>query len=171
MKRILASLCVGCVLGVSVLAGPEEFSSPTISVGLIVSDLDKSMAFYTNVVGMTRAGSFDVDEDFSKRSGLTDGTPFHVEVLKLIDGPESTQWKLMTFGDKAARHRNPYISSNTGMQYVTIMVKNLTPFVERIKKHNVKLLGETPIPLGEDSHFVLIKDPDGTFVELVGPMK
>ena len=31
--------------------------------------------------------------------------------------------------------------------------------------------GETPIPLGPDSHFVLIKDPDGTFVELIGPLK
>lgn len=171
MKHTLITLLLGCAVSVGAYADPGEFSSPTIGIGVIVSDLDKAMAFYTNVVGMTRVSSFDVDEDFTKRSGLTEGTALHVEVLKLIDGPESTQWKLMTFGDKAARHRNPYISSNTGIQYVTITVKNLTPFVERIKKHKVKLLGETPIPLGGNSHFVLIKDPDGTFVELIGPMK
>ena len=35
----------------------------------------------------------------------------------------------------------------------------------------VKLLGETPISLGGDSNFVLVQDPDGTFVELIGPME
>ncbi|MCF2520532.1 hypothetical protein L0660_22885 [Dyadobacter sp. CY351] len=28
----------------------------------------------------------------------------------------------------------------------------------------------TPTPLTKDSHFVLVQDPDGTFVELIGPM-
>ncbi len=171
MKRLLAFLYAGCVVSLTVSADPSEFASPTISVGVIVSDLDKSLAFYTNVVGMTRVSSFDVDVDFTRRSGLTEGTDLHVEVLKLVDDPEATQWKLMTFGDKAKKQSNRYISSHTGMQYTTINVKNLTPFLERIKKHKVKLLGETPIPLGPDRHFVLIKDPDGTFVELIGPMK
>jgi hypothetical protein len=57
------------------------------------------------------------------------------------------------------------------MQYITINVNSLAPFLERIKKHKVKLLGETPIPLGESDHFVLVQDPDGTIIELIGPLK
>ena len=91
--------------------------------------------------------------------------------LRLGEGDDASEWKLMTFGDRAKGQPNEFILDRTGMRYITIMVKDLTPFLERIKKHNVKLLGETPLPLGSDRHFVLIQDPDGTFVELIGPMK
>ena len=171
MKRILALLSLIPLLSGPTLGSPEEFSSTTIGIGVIVSDLDQSLAFYTNVVGMVQTGSFDVDEGFSKRSGLANGLPLHVKVLRLGEGDDATQWKLMTFGNRSNRQKNDFIYSNTGMQYVTIMVKDLTPFVKRIREHNVKLLGETPVPLGGDNHFVLIQDPDGTFVELIGPMK
>jgi hypothetical protein len=35
----------------------------------------------------------------------------------------------------------------------------------------VKLLGDTPIPLGGTTMFAVVQDPDGTFVELIGPME
>ncbi len=148
-----------------------EFSENVIHLGVVVEDLDAALAFYTNVIGMTETGGFKVDEDFAVRSGLTDGPPLDVKVLRLEDSPQATQWKLMSFGKEAA-HRTPaHIEDDTGVQYITIMVNDLTPFIERIRKHNVPLLGETPVPLGEDRHFVLVQDPDGTFVELIGPMK
>lgn len=52
------------------------------------------------------------------------------------------------------------------------MVSDLTPFVERIKARGVTLLGKAPVPLGDSgNHFVLVQDPDGIFIELIGPMK
>jgi catechol 2,3-dioxygenase-like lactoylglutathione lyase family enzyme len=171
MKRVLALLGLTTLLTTPAFGSPEEFASPTIGIGVIVRDLDKSLAFYTNVVGMVQTGSFDVDEAFSKSSGLANGLPLHVKVLRLGEGEEATQWKLMTFGTRSRQQKNDFIYSHTGMQYITILVKDLTPIVKRIQEHKVKLLGETPVPLGSDSHFVLIQDPDGTFVELIGPMK
>jgi hypothetical protein len=35
----------------------------------------------------------------------------------------------------------------------------------------VKLLGETPFLMGGTTYFTLVQDPDGTFVELIGPME
>ena len=67
--------------------------------------------------------------------------------------------------------QNDFIHSHTGMRYFTLLVKDLTPVLARIKDRKIKLLGETPVPLGASSHFILIQDPDGTFVELIGPMK
>lgn len=148
----------------------SEFSSNLIGVGLVVTDIEKALDFYTNVVGMKKVGEFDVDEEFGKSSGLSDGIAFHVDVLKLEDSPEANQWKLMSFGKDAGHPRSKFIQDDTGMQYITIMVKSLEPFLKRIEKHNVKLLGDTPIPLGPDQHFVLIQDPDGTIVELIGPL-
>lgn len=171
MKQIILSLLAGGFVGFTALAAPEEFASPTISIGVVVSDLQKSLDFYTQVVGMTKTGHFDVDEQFSRDSGLANGAPLSVDVLKLAEAKHATQWKLMSFGKQARRQRNRFISSHTGVQYVTIQVTNLTPFVKRIREHKVKLLGKTPISLGEKNQFVLIQDPDGTFIELIGPMK
>jgi hypothetical protein len=113
---------------------------------------------------------FDVDEEFARSSGLSGGTPFAVKVLKLKDSPEANQWKLMSFNKKAGRPMPKHIQDDTGAQYITIMVNNLRPFLERIEKHQVKLLGETPVVLGPDQQFALVQDPDGTFIELIGPL-
>jgi catechol 2,3-dioxygenase-like lactoylglutathione lyase family enzyme len=148
-----------------------EFSSNLIGVGVVVSDLEKSLDFYTNVIGMKVVDEFDVDENFGRISGLSQGIPFHVKVLKLEESPSANQWKLMSFGTGASHPFPERIQDDTGMQYITIMVNSLQPFIERIKKHKVKLLGETPVPAGTDQHFVLVQDPDGTFIELIGPLK
>lgn len=171
MKRALAIFALCSCLGTPILAAPEEFSSPTIGIGVVVSDLEKALDFYTNVIGMVETGSFDIKEEFSKKSGLANGLPTHVKVLRLGKGENATQWKLMSFGDKPKPLQNEFIHSHTGMRYITILVADLTPILKRIRDRQIKLLGETPVPLGRDNHFVLIKDPDGTFIELIGPMK
>ena len=149
----------------------SEFSSGLIGVGVVTRDLDKSLDFYLNVIGMSKVSEFDVDGDFGTSSGLTDGIAFHVDVLKLQDSPDANQWKIMSFKKEGTHPMPLYIHDDTGMQYITIMVNSLEPFLKRIKKHNVKLLGETPVPLGETDHFVLVQDPDGTIIELIGPLK
>ena len=151
----------------------SEFSSTTIGIGVVVSDLDKSLDFYTDVIGLKKVGGFDVNEDFAKKSGLTGGLPMKVVILKLEDKPEATQWKLMSFGKKAPAPLPRYVQDVVGISYITINVTNLNPFLERINEHGVKLLGETPVPLGSsgEMHFVLVSDPDGTLIELIGPME
>jgi len=44
----------------------------------------------------------------------------------------------------------------------------MKPFLKRIKEHNIKLIAETPTKLDDGRQFVLIQDPDGTFIELIG---
>jgi hypothetical protein len=119
---------------------------------------------------MQKVSEFDVDGEFGKSSGLTDGLPFHVDVLKLADSEDGNQWKLMSFGKDPERPKSKFIHDDMGMQYITIMVKSLEPVLKRIKQHKVKLLGETPVPLGPDEHFVLVQGPEGTIIELIGPL-
>lgn len=173
MRSTLLALTLLLLVGQIALASEDEFADTTIDIGMVVSDLQESVAFYKDVIGMVQVGrtSFDKDADFGKRSGLTDSLPLHVEVLKLGEGAQATELKLMSFGDRAKRQENEHIHSHTGIQYITILVAELAPILERIKENNVELLGESPIHLAEDLEFVLVQDPDGTFVELIGPMK
>ena len=148
---------------------PGEFSNPTISVGSVVTDLAKSVDFYTNIIGMTKTGEFSVDGPKAKELGLTDGQPVDVTVLKLEDSPQASEWKLMSFGTKPGHKKPSYLHDDTGMQYITIFVNHLNPIIERIEKNNIKILSGKPSELGEGRFFILVQDPDGTFVELIGP--
>jgi len=149
----------------------SNFSSKLIGIAVVVSDLDSSLDFYMNGIGMVKAYSFTIDEDFSKRSGLSNGVPASVTVLKLENSPEANEWKLMSFGKKASHPKQNFIQDDTGVQYITINVKALKPVIERLKKKNIPLLGSTPIPSNQNTSFVLVQDPDGTFIELIGPME
>ena len=154
------------------IAGPPAFPAGAIHVGVVVEDLAKSMAFYTGVLGMTKTGEFDVDAAFGKASGLSGGVPFHVNVLRLRDEENAAQFKLMSFGKGTRAAGSAHIQDGLGVRYLTLDVLDLTPFVARLKAAAIPFLGETPIPLGDGAnHFVLIQDPDGIFIELIGPMK
>lgn len=149
----------------------QEFSSKTIDVGVVVKDLNESLKFYKEVIGMVQVDRtfIDINEDFGKRSGLSNGIPFHVEVLKLGKGEDATEFKLMSFGERPENQQNNFIYDHTGMQYITIFVNDLEPIIKRIKEHEIPFLGDTPTPLSENKYFVLIKSPDDTFIELIGP--
>jgi hypothetical protein len=120
---------------------------------------------------MVKAYSFKINEDFGKRSGLSNGVATEVTVLKLENSPEANEWKLMSFNKKSTKAKSKFIQDDTGVQYITINVKALKPVIERLKAKNVPFLGSSPIPLNQKSHFVLVQDPDGTFIELIGPME
>jgi hypothetical protein len=75
----------------------------------------------------------------------------------------------MSFGKKATHPKQNYVPDDTGIQYITIFVKSMKPLLERIRQHNVITLGSTPTMLDETRQFVAIQDPDGNFIELIGP--
>jgi len=151
----------------------SEFSSKLIGVGVVTSDLDKSLDFYLNVIGMSKTGQFDVDEHFAKSSGLSNGIPFHVDVLKLEDNPDANVWKLISFANApgSGKPGSKFILDDIGMQYITLHVNSLQPILDRIKGHRIELLGETPVPMDDGHvHFVLVQAPEGTFIELIGAL-
>jgi predicted enzyme related to lactoylglutathione lyase len=148
---------------------PDDFAKSGISIGVVVEDLEKSLDFYINVVGMIKTSEFSVDVDKAKELGLSDGNRFDVKVLKLENSENAPEWKLMSFGKKATHPKQKYVPDDTGVQYITIFVKSMKPILDRIEKKGIKLLGKTPSMLNETTQFILIQDPDGTFVELIGP--
>lgn len=149
----------------------SEFSSPTIQVGVVVEDLERAKAFYTDVIGMRQTGGFEVTPEIANATGLTDGIPLSVAVMKLEDSPSANEWKLMSFGKKGENAQHSYIDGDTGMRYITIFYNTLNDVLGRIRDNNVATLGETPYLLPDGRHFILVKDPDGTFIELIGGME
>ena len=77
MKNLLLSFSFIFSYGLSF---SENFSSQTIDLGVVVTDIDKSLEFYKDVVGFSEKDGFEVKGDFPKKVGLTDGTPLKIHV-------------------------------------------------------------------------------------------
>jgi hypothetical protein len=54
------------------------------------------------------------------------------------------------------------------MQYTTFFIKSTEDIIKRIRENNIEFLGDTPIKLPDGRTFILIQDPDGVFIEIVG---
>jgi len=163
MKKLLFIASLFAIIS----AKAQEYSSGTIQIGMVVKDMDRTVKFYTEVLGLTEAGGFPIDEDFGKRSGLSNGVPFDVKILKLINEEAATQLKLVSFKMDPAHETPNYIQDDNGIQYITLYVKSMSPLIENIKKNNIALLGETPTTISDGRQFIMVQDPDGTFVEII----
>ncbi len=165
------------VAGVLMLSAAErggqqekaEFTQTTIDLGVVVSDVEKAATFYTQALGFTKVGGFDVSAPMAGDIGLTDYKPFQVQVLALGKEPLATKLKIMQIpGDGSKPVDNRYIGSSLGFRYLTIFVSDLSQAMERLKRNHVTPVKE-PYRLGENSYLILVKDPDGNVIELIGP--
>ncbi len=151
----------------SISWGQNEFDKSFVSIGVIVSDLDASFDFYTNVIGMKETRGFTVDEALGKKTGLTGGVAFTVKVLKLHDDENAAEYKLMSFGN-AKNPEETHIQERNGMRYITLFYTSLDAVIQRLKDHDIKILSEEPTIIPDGRRFVLVQDPDGVFIELIG---
>jgi hypothetical protein len=55
--------------------------------------MQRSLDFYIKGIGMVKTGNFTINAEFGKRGGLTGGEAVDVNILKLENSPESTDWK------------------------------------------------------------------------------
>ena len=177
-KAVTCALILG--LGLFALAGakekqkvvskPGDFTSTTVDFGIVCSDAERSVDFYTQAVGMTELDGFDVPAELGQNVGLTDNQPFKVHVLVLGKGDNASKVKLMEFKKAPGKKANQdFIHSTLGMRYTTFFVKDITVA-------NMRMIAYGSMPLSKglqeipDGRFLgLYRDPDGNFIELVGP--
>lgn len=175
--RCVVALSSFFVSGITALAQDtaEEnpvFSKKTFDLGIVVSDLDKAAKFYKDVVGMTEVKGFSAPAGVATAFGLTDNQPVVVRRFVMADVKDAPSLKLMAFPDApGAEPDQRFIHSTLGFRYLTLFVNDMDAAVERAKKANVKLLGQTPAKVGGDNYLTVYKDLDGNFIELIGPSK
>lgn len=177
MRSLLAMTLITVLVSGSTVKAEEEtqFSSPRVDFGIVVSDIDKSLKFYKEALGLKEGKGFEVDAEKCAAVGLTDSLPLKIHVLQLGEGDGATRVKLMQV--KAApgkRMDNRFIHSTYGVSYLTMRVKDMDAALSRAKKHGVKPIAQGPIDLvgdGSGAFLAIVRDPDGNMVELVGPKK
>jgi catechol 2,3-dioxygenase-like lactoylglutathione lyase family enzyme len=173
---LFIAICVGLCVEPLGATEPVTFPRTTIDLGTVVSDLDRSVRFYTEGIGFRELTGFAVDTDIAAAAGLTDSKPLSIRVLALGDGPDATKLKLMQVAGTTPRAGdNEFIHSHTGFRYLTIMVADTDAALARLAKLGVKPIARSPVALPAElapgMHLTCVRDPDGNIVELIGPRK
>ncbi len=178
-KRTLAALFVTTSF---VAATPRlclaegEFARTTIDLGVVVSDVDKAVEFYTKAIGFTEVKGFKVSAKLAADGGLTNRQPLDIRVLVLGEEDSATKLKLMAVpGVDSKKSDNSFIHSQLGYSYLTIFIGDTNAAMARLKKAGVKPIAKGPVELPENLapgvFLTVVRDPDGNVVELVGPKK
>jgi len=163
------------LLACSSVWAKSNFSRQTIDLGVVVTDAKKSLAFYKDVIGFKEVPGFEVKGKFPKAVGLTDGSSLNVHVLVLGEDESATKLKVMQVDSKkpARTIEQPYIHTVAGFSYLTIFVEDVDLVMTNAKKHGHEAYAKSPqiLPKGfpQDLCLLMLKDPDGNFVEIVGP--
>ena len=139
---------------------PEERAIAGLEFGLAVEDMDRTLAFYRDVLGMEPVG--EVEEPGVRMCRLRFGN----SILKL------TRW------DPLPAQQNPP-GRALGYRYVSFRVRNLDEVVEACERAGVEFRDtNSPMTIGQSVsgrvvHFipgvdcVIVFDPEGNVVEFV----
>jgi catechol 2,3-dioxygenase-like lactoylglutathione lyase family enzyme len=141
----------------------------SVDVGVNVSDSVRSLAFYTKVLGMKRIGTWHASREMSAMAGVNSGRAFDVIDLNLMCDGYILKYKLNQTENNTDtttdRESQTYSFEKLGARYLTINVKSVDPFLERIKENNIKY---KLVTLPNERRVVLLHDPDGALLEISG---
>ncbi|MGA0407502.1 MAG: VOC family protein [Limisphaerales bacterium] len=182
LANCLAVLVMMHLIAESMAADPQSelvedaskpvFSSPVLDLGLVVGDLEVSATFYRDALGCREVQGFTANGSFAASIGLVDHMDVTARVFLLGEGPSQSRIKMMSFPQAhASKSDQRFIHSTLGFSYLTLHVLDLDASMKRLKASKVSFEGKTPVSLGGGNALLVIRDPDGNFIELIGPSK
>lgn len=138
------------------------------AIGMVVSDVEASQAFYKDVLGFVELFEFSLDEAWSDEAGAAGGKPFSVKVLKQKNLPTATTLKLAYFKKTKKQADMSGIDVQSGVNYLTFRytLEEFNQIVKNVQNAGIKMTGWVK---RDNYQLFFIKDPDGVFVEIIGP--
>lgn len=168
-------LAVACLIASPVWGQAQRAESavPIASVGAIgttVSDMDRSLAFYTDVLGFEKRSDVEVmGEDYERLFGVFG---LRLRIVGLALGDESIE--LMQFLAPRGRPMPQDSRGNDGwFQHIAIIVSDMDKAYEHLRRHKVEHASTGPQTLPEWNvnaagiRAFYFRDPDGHFLEVL----
>ncbi len=118
--------------------------------GIRVKDLDQSLKFYTQVLGMKEAGRSSIE--------ATGG-----EVVSLVSEDGGPQLELNFYRKGSKYAKGEEYEAGEGIDHLAFQVKNLDEALEEAKKLGYPTVLDIK---GKTSRWAYIADPNGIWIEL-----
>lgn len=141
----------------------------TVDIGINVSDTARSLAFYTEILGMKRIGTWHGSKELVAAAEVNSGRAFDIIDLNLQCDGYLLKYKLNhtvdNFAIKVGNETPVFTFEKVGSAYLTINVENIDPFLKKIMERNIPF---KLVTLPNGPRVVLLHDPDGVLVEISG---
>lgn len=144
--------------------------SSVAHIGFTVSDLDQSVAFYKDILGLTYVGEMFMEGPSTEELFKREGAAARVAYLKTAD-EHAPLVELIQFSDVASLKDTPSLFK-TSISEFCFMVDDIDAEYERLVDLGVKFLSapqtfdSTEYGFGK-SRAVYLFDPDGNILELI----
>ncbi len=116
--------------------------------GIRVTNLDRSITFYTQVLGMTLTGRNKIPDTGGEAASLVS-----------VDGGPTLE---LNYYAKGSRFSTKYFVGD-GLDHIAFQVEDLEKFLAEAKKSGI------PVPFEVktgSSHWAYVEDPDGIWIEV-----
>jgi catechol 2,3-dioxygenase-like lactoylglutathione lyase family enzyme len=133
-------------------------------VGIGVSDLERSLRFYRDLLGFAWEHALDVEGEPTDTLLRLRGTKLHAEYLSR----DGVRIELLAFASPPAPPRPERPLNQYGLTHLSFRVTDLDAVLEGLRRAGERVLDETVIRFPEwQSAACFIVDPDGQLIELV----
>ena len=167
LQRLLGGVMAGAGLsGLSRTAAAQAAPAPAtlLNIGLCVSDLEKSLQFYTQVFG------FEPDAEPTRLSGAPLEALLETEKLDLsirFLSKQGIRLELLHFASPKAAGGGPRKPLATlGWTHLAFKVTNVKAIMDAAKHMGGQVLENTKLGKGDVIQAIFILDPDGNRIEL-----
>lgn len=136
-----------------------------LEMGIVCLDMDRMLAFYTDVLGLKLVADAEATPEMSAKFGATPSgfrivrlqTPYG-ERIKLV------QPKKVLPKQTAAPE---FVFERQGTAYITFVIFDIQDIAKRLKDHGIKLMSPDPVEIRKGVIALFAQDPEGNFVEFV----
>lgn len=134
-------------------------------VGVAVSDLERSIAFYRDLLGFEYLSRLHLTGEPTDTLLALDGVEVHSVFLER----DGLRLELIWFASPPGAPLDPPRRMNHfGFTHLSIRVTELDDAVERLKAAGVRVLDHTRVDIpARGAAAVIVTDPDGLWIELV----
>ncbi|HWY61200.1 MAG TPA: VOC family protein [Rhizomicrobium sp.] len=135
--------------------------------GIVVSDLDRALYFYCDLLGLTLARRMQESGPFV--SSILGMENVEVETAKLA-GEDGSQLELLAFIQPVADLAPPPSLIRRGPTHIALTVRNLDSLYARMAAQGVNFTTAPRVSVDGGAKVTFCRDPDGTYLELVEPL-
>lgn len=127
-------------------------------VGIVVSDLERSIDFYKNVLGL------EVGEKWEFESGATLGGSMRLPRRVVFVNAKNADFELLDLGENMRTKPEGAGGNTVGFHHIAFNVDRIHDFAAALRKKGIRF-GTGPVDL-KDITVAFFEDPDGNMLEL-----
>jgi catechol 2,3-dioxygenase-like lactoylglutathione lyase family enzyme len=131
--------------------------------GIITNDIDKSLRFYKDILGLEVIQDFYDDSDYINEITNINNGAAHFIKLKMLDG---TVLELLEYPTHKTKPFDIEII-NVGLPHIALQVEDISYTYDHLISHNIQVLSKPVLSSEGIAKVFFCLDPDNVRVEIV----